>query len=91
MAFDPALLGYPWVHSDPRADRLQQELQALVARCEGQHLSRREVFAAVWRLAHEAAGRPVPELAVMPGAPIPRLSEPWYCCAEPTDQQLQSF
>ena len=91
MAFDPALLGYPWVHSDPRADRLQQVLQALVARCEGQHLSRREVFAAVWRLAHEAAGRPVPELAVMPGAPIPRLSEPWYCCAEPTDQQLQSF
>jgi hypothetical protein len=27
------------------------------------------------------------------GAAVPaaRLSEPWYCCAEPTDQQLQSF
>jgi hypothetical protein len=25
------------------------------------------------------------------GSPIPRLSEPWYCCAEPTEQQLQSF
>lgn len=25
------------------------------------------------------------------GSAIPRLSEPWYCCAEPTDQQLQSF
>ena len=91
MAFDPTLLGYPWVHSDPRVDRLQRDLQALVARSEKESLSRREVFAAVWRMAHEAAERPVPELAGDLGFPIPRLSEPWYCCAEPTHQQLQSF
>ena len=43
------------------------------------------------RMAHEAAGRAAPALAAELGAPIPRLSEPWYCCAEPTEQQLQSF
>jgi hypothetical protein len=91
MGFDPRLLGYPWVHPDPRVDRLQGDLQARVARCEQEGLSRREVFAAVWRMAHEAAGRPAPDLAGNLGSPIPRLSEPWYCCAEPTDQQLQSF
>jgi radical SAM superfamily enzyme YgiQ (UPF0313 family) len=91
LAFDPALLGYPWIHSDPRVDRLQQKLQAEVARCEQEGVARREVFAAIWRMAHEAAGRPEPKLARNLGAPIPRLSEPWYCCAEPTDQQLQSF
>jgi radical SAM superfamily enzyme YgiQ (UPF0313 family) len=91
QAFDPALLGYPWVHHDPRVDRLQQHLQAEVARCEKQGLARREVFAAIWRMAHEAAGRPAPNLAGNLGSPIPRLSEPWYCCAEPTEQQLQSF
>ncbi len=91
MAFDPALLGYPWRHCDARVDRLQQDLRALVARCEEECLPRREVFAAVWRMAHEAAGRPAPNLAANLGFPIPRLSEPWYCCAEPTDQQLQSF
>ena len=90
-AFDPALLGYPWIHPDPRMDRLQQDLQAEVARCEREGVSRREAFAAVWRMAHEAAARPAPELAKDLGAPIPRLSEPWYCCAEPTDQQLQSY
>jgi hypothetical protein len=89
--FDPALLGYPWVHHDPRVDRLQQHLQAEVARCEKQGLARREVFAAIWRMAHEAAGRLAPNLAENLGSPIPRLSEPWYCCAEPTEQQLQSF
>ena len=91
LAFDPALLGYPWIHPDSRVDRLQQDLQAEVARCEQEGVARREVFAAIWRMAHEAAARPAPELAGNLGAPIPRLSEPWYCCAEPTDQQLQSF
>jgi hypothetical protein len=91
MAFDAGFLGYPWRHPDPRVDRLQQDLQAEVARCEKKGLARREVFAAVWRMAHEAAARPAPELAGSLGSPIPRLSEPWYCCAEPTEQQLQSF
>jgi len=91
MPFDPALLGYPWRHADPRVDRLQQDLQALVARCEAQNVPRREAFAAIWRLANEAAGRRPPPLPEDLGAPIPRLSEPWYCCAEPTAQQLQSF
>jgi len=91
MAFDPKLLGYPWSHADPRVDRLQQDLQALVARCEKQGVARRDVFAAIWRMAHEAAGRPAPNLAENLGSPIPRLSEPWYCCAEPTEHQLQSF
>jgi radical SAM superfamily enzyme YgiQ (UPF0313 family) len=91
MAFDPKLLGYPWGHPDPRVDRLQQDLQAQVVRCEQENLPRRELFAAIWRMAHSAAGRPAPKLAGNLGSPIPRLSEPWYCCAEPTELQLQSF
>lgn len=91
LDFDAALLGYPWIHADPRVDRLQQDVHAHVARCEQQGLPRREVFAGLWRMAHEAAGRAAPALARDLGAPIPRLSEPWYCCAEPTEQQLQSF
>jgi hypothetical protein len=91
MGFDPKLLGYPWVHPDPRVDRLQRDLQAWVAQCAAQDLPRREVFAAIWRMAHEAAGRPAPKLRENLGSPIPRLSEPWFCCAEPTEQQLESF
>ena len=90
-AFDPGLLGYPWVHPDPRVDRLQREITTWVARSEQDVVARRKVFAAIWRMAHEASGRPVSNLAGNLGSPIPRLSEPWYCCAEPTDLQLQSF
>lgn len=89
--FDSRLLGYPWRHPDPRVDRLQRDVQKLVARGERDGLARRAVFDAVWRMAHEAAGRDAPALASDLGDPIPRLSEPWYCCAEPTEQQLSSF
>jgi radical SAM superfamily enzyme YgiQ (UPF0313 family) len=90
--FDAALLGYPWHHSDPRVDALQQEVQSWVMQAEQLKLTRREVFERVWQMAHQAAGIATPDLANADfGQAIPHLSEPWYCCAEPTSQQLQSF
>ena len=88
--FDPRLLGYPWQHKDPRVDALHREVQAAVMRLE--NAPRAEVFREIWRLAHAVAGREAPGLnGARCGLPSPHLSEPWYCCAEPTDQQLQSF
>ncbi|MGH8713821.1 MAG: CUAEP/CCAEP-tail radical SAM (seleno)protein [Casimicrobiaceae bacterium] len=88
--FDPEVLGYPWHHADPSVDALQREVQATAMRMES--ATRAQVFREIWRLAHAAAERKEPSLdGVDPGRPVPRLSEPWYCCAEPTEQQLQSF
>ncbi|MDH3513702.1 MAG: CUAEP/CCAEP-tail radical SAM protein [Gammaproteobacteria bacterium] len=90
--FDPRLLGYPWKNPDARVDRLQLAVQELVARSEAEQASRREIFASIWKQAHAALGVEIPQLETsVTSAPIPRLSEPWYCCAEPTHQQLQSF
>ncbi len=90
--FDAKLLGYPWRHADARVDQLQQSIQALAAQGEQQELARAEVFAQIWRTTHEALGLATPPLGQTDfGAPMAHLSEPWYCCAEPTEQQLQSF
>ena len=91
-AFDPKLLGYPWRHADARVDALQQDIQAWVAEAEAKGVTRGDSFARIWQLAHVAAGLSAPALPET-GAAVStaRLSEPWYCCAEPTDQQLQSF
>ena len=90
--FDAQLLGYPWRHADPRVDALQQALQALAAQGDQAGWSRSAVFAQFWRLAHAALGLAAPPLAREDfGVAIAHLSEPWYCCAEPTAQQLQSF
>jgi hypothetical protein len=90
--FDSKMLGYPWRHADPRVDRLQQSLQDFVAREETQSLPRAEIFGEIWRMAHAALGRSAAPLAVKhAGRAVPRLSEPWYCCAEPTSQQLAAM
>lgn len=91
-AFDPQLLGYPWRHRDARVDALQRDVQARVTEGEAAGHSRQEIFADIWVRAHAAAGIAAPALpADCMGASVPRLSEPWYCCAEPTDQQLAQF
>ena len=89
--FDARALGYPWRHADPRVDALHARIHACVA--EGaETMPRAELFTRIWRIAHEAAGQEAPPLpAHFAGEPIPHLSEPWYCCAEPTDEQLAGF
>jgi hypothetical protein len=91
QAFDPKLLGYPWRHADRRIDRLQAQVQSFVAAADAEGQSRRQMFERIWRMAHEARGASAPALELLNlGAPIAHLSEPWYCCAEPTTEQLHS-
>jgi len=90
--FDADILGHPWRNPDQRVDDLQQKIQSLVTRADADGLSRAAIFQAIWRLAHEQAGREIPALNLAKtGKPVPRLSENWYCCAEPTCEQLVSF
>ena len=91
-AFDDALLGYPWQAEDARVDAMQAEIMAWVMAAEKDGLPRAEVFAGIWNRTHAALGETAPPLdAAQFGTPIPRHSEPWYCCAEPTETQLASF
>jgi hypothetical protein len=90
--FDPAALVFPWCHPDPAVDELQREVMAVVAAAAPGD-DRAEIFARIRELACARAGRLVPgtELGAADGGrSVPRLSEPWYCCAEPTEGQLSS-
>ena len=90
--FDPTLLGYPWQADDARVDALQRDIMAWVMANEKSGLSRGDVFAGIWTRTHAALNEPAPPLdPAQFGAPIPHHSEPWYCCAEPTETQLASF
>lgn len=90
--FDPLTLGYRWQNSDPGVDTLQREIQSWVMLAEKKEKSRQEIFQGIWELAHQQAGLPFAQLPDQQQVePIPRLSENWYCCAEPTCEQLESF
>ena len=90
--FDANALSYRWLHPDPRVDRLHESVQSIVAEGEADGASRHDIFARIWRATRHACGLPdePPPLAPRPSAnaEVPRLSEPWYCCAEPTSDQF---
>ncbi|HTH02119.1 MAG TPA: CUAEP/CCAEP-tail radical SAM protein [Vicinamibacterales bacterium] len=77
--FAPHSLTYPWVHPDPAVDALQSELTKLIG--VKLSLSRAELFAKVWDLAHGRTNAPVPrrQPVLVARSAIPYLNEPWYC------------
>lgn len=91
--FDPKSLAYSWKNSDMRVDALSETVQEIAAGAERKKESRPATFKHIWNAAHAAAGLPAPEFNVsaLPQSAIPFLSEPWYCCAEPTRDQLISI
>jgi len=87
-SFAPEKLSHPWHNPDPAVDTLQRTLAAEVESAEAQGLSRAEIFARLWRLTHEALGDAAAPINLDASGPeIPQMSEPWYCCAEPTELQ----
>jgi hypothetical protein len=89
--FDAESLVYPWKNSDARLDALSAKVQEIAAASDAAKWSRSKTFEAIWRAAHDAAGMRAPALQQQASRPVPFLSEPWYCCAEPTKDQLVSL
>ncbi len=92
-SFDAQSLFYPWRHADPRMDALSETVQAIAAEGDRKKESRSMVFERIWQAAHAAAGLVAPAIQASQSqaAAIPFLSEPWYCCAEPTREQFISI
>jgi hypothetical protein len=91
VGFDPAQLGWTWAHPDPVVDHLQEEVAALVEAQIGQ--GPEEAFAQVQALVRSyVPGAAAPPLrgavSAGPEGERPRLTEPWFCCSEPTEAQL---
>jgi radical SAM superfamily enzyme YgiQ (UPF0313 family) len=91
--FDAVSLTYPWKNGDARVDLLSEIVQDIAADGERQKESRRATFERIWMAAHAAAGIAPPAFrtTIAPSVSVPFLSEPWYCCAEPTRDQLVSI
>jgi hypothetical protein len=90
-AFDAESLVYPWRNIDARVDRLSETVQAIAAEADSKKQSRSDAFGRIWEAAHAVAGVAAPALKLGAGRAVPFLSEPWYCCAEPTKAQLVSI
>ena len=90
-SFDAESLVYPWKNSDERIDGLSETVQDIAATADRQKLSRFAAFERIWRAVHAVAGLSAAPLIPPVASRVPFLSEPWYCCAEPTKDQLISI
>ena len=83
-----------WRHGDARVDELQAAVEAIVAEACRSDLPRTEIFGRIWRetaLAMGEGNQMQIDLSSQNARKLPFLSENWYCCAEPTKQQMDVF
>ncbi len=91
---DQAGFQYPWTHQDERMDRLHQAVRAIVEASAKEEEDAMVTFGRIRAIADEIAGRHAvastrtrAHRADRPKPP--RLTESWFCCAEPTTQQFR--
>lgn len=91
--YDPDALGYTWTAADERTVALQSQIASIVESRQTDGAPAPEIFCDVRDAVLEVLGRPAadrgPVLARV--RDVPRLTEPWFCCAEPTDVQLSTI
>ncbi len=97
--YDDEHLGWSWHAPDPRLDLLQGRLSDLAGLAAAEAWPARECYDAVRVAAvavlgegagHSAAApEPDPRLrSPLPADERPRLTEAWFCCAEPSEAQM---
>ncbi len=97
-AYDAERLGWSWRSPDPRLDALQQELSAIAERAAAEQWRAADSYGAVRAAATAAFGSGTRRSETpradsrlrspLPADERPRLTEAWFCCAEPSSAQM---
>jgi radical SAM superfamily enzyme YgiQ (UPF0313 family) len=85
IGYEPGSLTWSWAFQDPSTDRLQLDLEAIAADGSACNAEALVTLGAMRDRIAIVAGVDLPPMTT-PG-PTPRLSESWFCCAEPTRAQ----
>jgi radical SAM superfamily enzyme YgiQ (UPF0313 family) len=100
--YDGNHLGWSWRAPDPRLDDLQQQFSDIAQRAATGEWPAQETYNAVRAAAEDMLGscairattvpEPDPSLrSPIPADERPRLTEAWFCCAEPSGAQMAAM
>ena len=94
-SLDQQKFQHTWTHPDSRMDSLQQAVTRVVENSTKAKEDPERTFYRLWELVYETAGLEFASLnKTMSMKPDrvrpPRMTEPWFCCAEPTTDQFHS-
>lgn len=82
--YDAERATWTWRSAEPEMDELQVDLAARVERGVAAGASVASLYAEL----REVLGLAAVRVDEARAAAVPRLDEPWFCCAEPTEAQL---
>ena len=90
LGYDQEALSYSWQNQDESVEELFKEVQEIVETCSVEEISRFETFKSIYAVTCIACGlgENSPPFKPTKSNNIPSMSEPWFCCAEPTKEQL---
>ncbi|HEU4895816.1 MAG TPA: radical SAM protein [Acidimicrobiia bacterium] len=83
--YDPSALTWRWDFADPETELLYKELEAIAANASDCGQEAITTLNEMRLVVSRASGRELPPLQDV--TPAPRLTESWFCCAEPTGSQ----
>jgi hypothetical protein len=83
LQYEPSALTWAWEFENPGAELLHKQLDAIAGDAADAAADSRETLAAMRQLIGHEAGVDLGPMAER-GAPVPHLTESWFCCAEPT-------
>ena len=85
-SYDSKALTWKWSFQDPEAELLQRELEAIAAAASDCGEEALPTLSSMRQMIAHATDRELGPIAD-PGPKAPRLTESWFCCAEPTLNQ----
>ena len=88
-SLDQPSFTYTWAHPDPRMDALQATVSVTVEQMNQAGESTFGIFKRVRELAYQSRGDEPRHIEQQSEHEPPRLSESWFCCAEPTGSQFE--
>jgi hypothetical protein len=91
--YDEEALSYRWSNPDPAMDQLASVLMEIAEHASSVGELQAETLMRQWLAVVDESDLDPPTMAIDAGAADgrPRLTESWFCCAEPTVSQLGSL
>lgn len=87
--YDAEALTWRWSYQHQEADVLQKELESIASEASDCGEETGSTLHAMGAAITRQTGREFPSQVA--GEPVPRLTESWFCCSEPTPAQTQAI
>ncbi len=88
-AYDDGQMGYSWSHIDPTIDELAKLVAKSAELATMNKTPNVEALQEIRQIAYQFIGEDPPEIQFRSRLALQtRLTEPWFCCAEPRSDQL---